>query len=501
MHIRSLFVLVISLLALPACAQGLAQPAPAGAGTFRVVFDAALQDKPYSGRVYIATSNYQQPEPRRQMWNWFNPLQVFAVDVKDVAPGGSIEIGPGSLAYPKKYEEAAKGALWVQAVARRSPDSNEPGQGPGDLYSEVARVTFTPGDAGVFELKLTKAVGTRTFQESDRVKLISIRSEKLSAFLGRDFTMRAGVVLPKGWTAEGTKSYPTLYFVGGFGGDHHFARQMSAMISAQPLADDVLIVVPDPTCFRGHSVFADSANNGPWGSALTEELIPAVERAFHGAGKNGKRYVTGISSGGWSSLWLQVSYPDVFSGTWSHSPDPVDFRDFQQINLYEPGVNMFKDGKGERRPLSRAGDRVTIWYDDFVAMETVMGPGGQIHSFEAVFSPRGPDGQPVPLFDRATGAVNAATAKSWEKYDINLVLQRNWKTLDDKLKGKLHIYAGEMDNFYLEGAVKKLKVTLADLGSDAEVVIVPDMGHTIYGPGMNAMWETIARESGQKPPG
>ncbi|CAG0966679.1 hypothetical protein PHYC_01022 [Phycisphaerales bacterium] len=499
MHLRPILVLGLFLLTLPACAQGpqAAQPvaAPPDAGKFRVVFDPAMQDKPYSGRVYIATSQFQQPEPRRQMWNWYRPGQVFAADVKDIQPGAGVEIGADALSYPKKYVEAASGTLWVQAIARRSPDSNDPGQGEGDLCSDVVRVTFSPGNASVCELRLTKSVAAAAFQETDRAKPFSMKSERLSKFLGRDFTMHAGVVLPKGWTASSDRVYPTLYFIGGFGGTHHFARQLAAMIHSQPLSDDVLIVVPDPTCFRGHSVFADSANNGPWGAAFTEELIPAVEAAFHGAGAKAKRYVTGISSGGWSSLWLQVTYPDLFSGTWSHSPDPVDFRDFQQIDLYSPGVNMFKDEKGERRPLSRTGDRVTIWYDDFVEMETIMGPGGQIHSFEAVFGPRGRDGEPRPLFDRATGAIDPATAKAWEKYDINLVLQRKWKTLGEQLAGKLHIYAGEMDNFYLEGAVKKLKATLADLGSDAEVVIVPDMGHTIYGPGMNAMWETIAKEN------
>jgi hypothetical protein len=168
----------------------------------------------------------------------------------------------------------------------------------------------------------------------------------------------------------------------------------------------------------------------------------------------------------------------------------VDFRDFQRINLYA-GENFYRDEKGERRPLARQGDRVMLWYDDFVRQETVMGPGGQIHSFEAVFSPRGADGRPLPVFDRATGKADPEVAKAWEKYDIRLVIERNWETLGPKLKGKLHIYAGEVDTFYLEGAARLLGESLKKLGSDAEVQIVPGMPHTIHQPGVQEMFRTI----------
>jgi S-formylglutathione hydrolase FrmB len=259
------------------------------------------------------------------------------------------------------------------------------------------------------------------------------------------------------------------------------------MVAVDGRPVECIFVAPDPTCYYGHCVFADSANNGPWGAALMDELIPAVERQFRGAGA-AHRYVTGVSSGGWSSLWLQVTYPEEFAGVWSHCPDPVDFRDFQRIDLYAPHANMYHDENGERRPLCRRGDEVMIWYDDFVRMESAMGPGGQIGSFEAVFGRR-KNRAPEPLFDRATGNVDSAAARSWEPYDIRLVLERNWKTLGPKLKGKLHIYAGAEDNFYLEGAVERLKKSLKQLGSDAEVEIVPGMGHGLH----HAGWEEMMR--------
>ncbi len=187
--------------------------------------------------------------------------------------------------------------------------------------------------------------------------------------------------------------------------------------------------------------------------------------------------MNGHSSGGWSSLWLQVAYPDFFGGTWSTSPDPVDFRDFQQINIYAPGENMFKDSKGAIRPIARMGTVPALFYDKFSRMDDVIDWGGQLGSFEAVFSPLDPGGRPRKLWDRESGRIDPDVAKAWEAYDIRLVLERNWPTLGSKLKGKIHVITGGRDTFYLEGAVKLLKESLAKLGSDAVVEIIPDQDH------------------------
>jgi S-formylglutathione hydrolase FrmB len=235
--------------------------------------------------------------------------------------------------------------------------------------------------------------------------------------------------------------------------------------------------VLDPDCGTGHHVFADSATNGPRGRALVEELIPYIEKTFPAIADPRARLVNGHSSGGWSSLWLQVTYPDTFGGVWSTSPDPVDFRDFQRIDLYAKDANMFRDPAGNRRPLARMRYRAVLFYDSFSRMEDVIGDGGQLHSFEAVFSPLASNRSPRQLWDRATGAVDPETAGAWEAYDIHLVLERNWRSLAPKLLGKLHVVTGGVDTFYLEGAVKLLKESLEALGSDAVVEIVPDRDH------------------------
>jgi S-formylglutathione hydrolase FrmB len=226
-------------------------------------------------------------------------------------------------------------------------------------------------------------------------------------------------------------------------------------------------------------------------------MIPAVEKSFRAVGTPAARLVTGHSSGGWSSLWLQVTYPDDFNGVWSTAPDPVDFRDFQRINLYADGANMFTDADGKPRPLARSGGRPTLFYKPFSDMEVVMGRGGQLGSFEAVFSPRGrwwssDYGRPKKLWDRKTGAVNPEVAEAWKKYDIRLKLEENWRELGPKLAGKLHVYVGGDDTFYLEGAVALLKESLKKLNSDAVIEIVPGRDH---GSLMDrAMRARIARE-------
>jgi hypothetical protein len=174
---------------------------------------------------------------------------------------------------------------------------------------------------------------------------------------------------------------------------------------------------------------------------------------------------------------LQVAYPDDFGGVWSTAPDPVDFRDFQRVNLYRAGENMYRDPQGKPRPIARMAGRPALWFEGFADMEWVLGPGGQLHSFEAVFSPRDEHGRPRLVWDRQTGAVHTDVARTWEKYDIRLVLERNWDTLGPKLRGKLHVHMGTEDTFYLEGATELLKESLEKLGSDAVVELHPGRDH------------------------
>jgi S-formylglutathione hydrolase FrmB len=245
----------------------------------------------------------------------------------------------------------------------------------------------------------------------------------------------------------------------------------------------MVYVYLNAACPLGHHEFADSVNNGPWGKALTEELIPALEHQFAAGGNSDARFLTGHSSGGWSSFWLQVTYPDFFGGTWSTSPDSVDFRDFTGIDVYR-FQNAYTDPDGKEIQLMRNKGEFVTSIKQYVTSEVAKKDyGGQFASFDAVFSPRGEDGRPMPMFDRKTGAIDSFVAKSWEKYDISLILRRNWTTLGPKLKGKLHVFVGTLDTFRLEGPLYLLRDDLKQLGSDAVIEFAEGRDHrTVMAP-------------------
>ncbi|HZY88281.1 MAG TPA: alpha/beta hydrolase [Gemmataceae bacterium] len=477
------FVLLLGLTAPPAVA---ATPLE-----FRLTFSESVSAAPFTGRVYLMlTKADTKALPAGP--NWFKPEPFFARDVKGWRPGETLVFGADALGYPYPLAKLPKGTYTVHAVMDFDSGDRLFSTADGNAHGKPLRREFDPASTGPVALKIDQVYKAKPFVETARVKLVEVESKLLTAFHGRPVRLRAGVVLPASYSKETGKRYPVVYEVPGFGGDHRMAFFAALRNATEVAGVEMLHVVLDPGCRLGHHVFADSANNGPCGRALVEELVPQVEAKFRGLGRPDARFVTGHSSGGWSSLWLQVTYPDFFGGVWSTAPDPVDFRDFQRIDLTRAGANMFTDGAGKPRPLARRGGKPVLWYKDFSDMEEVMGHGGQLASFEAVFSPRGPDGRPRRLWDRATGAVDPEVARSWERYDIRLVLERGWKALGPKLAGKLHVYCGGDDTFYLEGAAALLKQSLAKLGSDAVVEIVPGRDHgTLMD---KKMRERIARE-------
>jgi enterochelin esterase-like enzyme len=444
--------------------------------SFQITFDKTVSASPFTGRVYVMLSRNATKQLQSSI-NWFNPEPVFARDVKDWKPGEILALDADALGFPYSLSKLPKGTYSIQAVMDFNRGDIHFSTAEGNGYSSAVRRELTPSGSGVVKLTIDQTYKARAFKETERVKLVDVESKLLTAFYGRPTRMRAGVVLPKSFASTPGRRYPVVYDVPGFGGDHFAAFGAERRNATDVAGVEMLYVVLDPNCQTGHHVFADSANNGPRGQALVEELIPHVEKEFRGLNKPSARFVTGHSSGGWSSLWLQVTYPDTFGGCWSTAPDPVDFRDFQRLDLQKPGANLLVDADGKQRPLARMGGRQVLFFKPFSDMEMVMGHGGQLGSFEAVFSPRGADGQPKQLWDRTTGAIDREVAKSWERYDVRLVLERNWKTLGPRLAGKVHVFMGLEDTFYLEGAAVLLKDALKQLGSDAVVELIPGKHH------------------------
>jgi hypothetical protein len=463
---------VLCLLTLPAHA-----PQQGGPGRFEVVVDSKVCDTPVNGRVYV-TLYSRQPGRLPSGPNWFNPDPFFSRDVRNWKPGTPLTLDDTWHSFPKPISQIGAGTYYAQAVVDfQRGDRISYAAAKGNVFSSALKVSYQPSGSGVLRLNINSVFEPTPFRESEHVRLVDFESPLLTKFHGQPVHHRAAVVLPSSYARDQTRRYPVIYEIPGFGGNIDGAGRQAIQNRTSVAGEDMLYVILDPSCYWGHHVFADSANNGPRGQALIEELIPHIEKTFRAEGVPGARYVTGHSSGGWSSLWLQTRYPDYFGGVWSTAPDPVDFRDFQLIDLYGLNANMFTDEAGRPRPLARRRNIPSVFYKPFSDMEVVMGHGGQLQSFEAVFGAKGTDGAPVKLWDRKTGQVDPAVAKSWEPYDIRLQLERNWATVGPKLAGKIHVYMGGDDTFYLEGATKLLKESLAKLGSDAVVEIFPGKDH------------------------
>jgi S-formylglutathione hydrolase FrmB len=258
----------------------------------------------------------------------------------------------------------------------------------------------------------------------------------------------------------------------------------------------VLLAESSPT---GTHEFADSVNNGPWGTAITTEFIPSIERQYRMDARPSGRFLQGHSSGGWATLWLQTRYPEFFGGTWSTSPDPSDFHFFSTVDIYTANANMYRNPDGTPSPMIRMHGQPRTTMQQLAQLEAVVGPyGGQLASFEWVFSPRGADGRPALLFNRVTGEIDPTVAAYWRAhYDIVQRLNSNWKTIGKDLQGKIHLIVGTDDTFYLDGAAHSLQSTLDHLGGKAEFTFLPGRSHfDVYKAGDDryALFDRIAAE-------
>ena len=429
----------------------------------------------------------------------FFPTQtaVAAREVSRLVPGEAVDIDADHTAFPTGWSQLAPGDYYVQAVLDVHHDYNYHGRDGGDLVSKVVKLHLPT--AAIPDLTLTDTLPERKawdipkrymsetslkhFDEArQHTQAIDFVSPALSAFWGRPIHMHGWVMLPPGYDAKAATTYPTVYYTHGYGGDANTLAGSAAMVygaTAEKQMPPMIWVFLDQSSPTGTTEFADSVNNGPWGVALTTELIPQLEKTYRMDAKPGGRFLQGHSSGGWATLWLQTRYPKIFGGTWSTSPDPSDFHDFTGVDLYAPHANVYRKPDGTAYPLVRDKGKVLATFQQFAQLERVLGPyGGQMASFDWVFSPKGKDGRPEPMFDRDTGDVDPAVVAYWrEHYDIAHRLQQHWPELKPELDGKIHLYVGTADTFYLDGAAHKLKAVLDGLHAKSDIRFIPDRTH------------------------
>jgi pimeloyl-ACP methyl ester carboxylesterase len=447
--------------------------------------------------VIVVLSRRRNPDPRQLIGaTGIQAAPMLGKDAEQLAPGGSVILDDKALLFPlERLAALPPGDYYVQAVLKRNPDLNLP-VAPGNLASTVQRVTLNPAHGQTIKLELSQQDPPEELPlASEHVRFVKLPSKLLSEFHGRPMFLRAGVILPRDFDREPDRKYPLRVHIGGYGTRYTNVLGMMSQFSdfrRHWLADDtprMILLHLDGAGPYGDPYQVNSANNGPYGDAVTQDLIPHVEQQFRGIGQPSARFTDGASTGGWVSLALQVFYPDFFNGCWSHCPDPVDFRAYELINIYRD-ENAYVNRFGFERPAKRQRNGEMVYsVRHECLMERVMGLGDRWAlsgkdwcAWNATFGPRSGDGLPKPLWDGATGKIDRSVTEHWKKYDLRMILEENWKTLQPKLQGKLRVYVGDADEYFLNNAVHHLDAFLkkADPPGNARITIVPGAGHTVF---------------------
>ncbi|HZW29842.1 MAG TPA: alpha/beta hydrolase-fold protein [Isosphaeraceae bacterium] len=476
----------------PGAAAGAGDPAPPG--------------WPRGARLLVVLAPPGTREPRLALGRpGQEPPPLLGRDVDGLAPGAAAVVDSRSASFPlENLGRVQPGLSAVQALLHTNRDLNVP-NAPGDLYSPVQTVRVDPARGEPVELVLSQSVPEESLPaDSELVKHIKIRSRHLSDFHGRPIDLRAGVILPRDFARENGRRYPVRVHIGGYGTRYTQVGNLMAAgtgFHAAWMADDaprMILIHLDGAGPLGDPYQVDSANHGPYGAAVTRELIPHVEAHFRGIGRGAARVVDGGSTGGWVALALQVFYPDFFNGAWAFCPDSVDFRSLQLVNIYDDD-NAYVNRHGFERPAARdVSGAVRFTMRRECRLENVLGlgdsytrSGAQWGAWNATYGPRGADGRPVPLWDPRTGQIDHKVAEHWKSYDLRRVLEANWPKLGPRLRGKLHIWVGDADDFFLNDAVHRLDAFLSHAQPPYE-------GTITYGPGQGHCWIGIAQREMMK---
>jgi S-formylglutathione hydrolase FrmB len=444
---------------------------------FKVSFSPGAFNKPFTGKI-ILYLNKENRNPKSAPAD-MEGFPCFSVDVKNVQPGAAVLIDDKANAFPVKLSDIERGEYYVQAVYDRNLGGRAISASPGNIYSKPVKAVLNKDIHKTFTLLCDQVIPEPGFAETNFVKELKVPSALLSAFHKKSMTVDAAVILPAEYFMEPLRKFPVTYLVSGYGGDYHNFSGDTATRSRAMDTIPCITVYLDGNCALGHSVYANSDNNGPWGDALVKEFIPLFESEYR---CDGARFLRGHSSGGWTVLWLQTHYPAVFAGCWSSSPDPVDFRDFQKINLHA-GENMFYDKDSALRSVATiAGFFPWVSAKQACQQEYVIYRGEQMHSFDAVFGPKGADGDPVRICNPITGELNKSVFDHWKPYDISLYLRSNWNTLKNDLEGKIRVTVGEQDNFLLNGPVHLLETEMKKLDTKFVFAYYPGDHFTVSTP-------------------
>lgn len=439
--------------------------------------------KSFTGRLNIYTStDTVKGVPNSP--DLVNPQPMYHTMVSNWHYPDVIVIDDAARAFSTPLSKLGAGVYKIAGVV----DGNAEERGAfnaGSYFSQKeARLEISKDGKGETHLYLAREA-SRKFKENDSLKLVEFRSSLLSQFHKKDIFIKAGVLLPNGY--DPSLTYPVVYVIPGWGGTHYdlqstYPVQRYGM--RQGLKKIYVYLNPETQTPWGLHAFVDSRVNGPWGKALVKELIPYIAKTYHASAEPRLTFIMGQSSGGYPSLWLPLHYPEAFGGAWAVSPDPVDFSNFVGVPLYEKNANLFRDSEGNLRPFFMVNGKPQTTVKLFCDIENFEGDGGQMQSFEAEFGKPDATGRPRQLYDRNTGAINAAVVKDWQDYDLGKWVEKNWSKVSKKLSGKkLHVYAGQDDNFFLNNAALNFAEKAKKVSADIVVELFPNSDHfSIWNP-------------------
>jgi hypothetical protein len=509
----SLHNLGAAILALTCMSFAQAQPIRVTSPRFSVSVAAGNNNEALDGRVYLLLSTNPDDEPRMQIDDTPSSQIMFGVDVEGLKPGQSVVVDEHADGYPvRSLRDLPTGEYFVQAVLHRYetfhrsdgktvklPMDRGEGQqwnlAPGNLYSKPRKIVISAGGAPV-EIVLDQVIPPiPEAEDSKYVRHLRIQSELLTKFWGRPMYLSALVLVPEGFDAHPEARFPL------FISHDHFASEFADFRTTPPDPDlkpdyserfhvsgynrimqeesyknyqqwispgfprFLVVKLQHANPYYDDSYAVNSANVGPYGDAIEKELIPAIEKQFRAIGAGWARFVYGGSTGGWEALAVQIFNPDYYNGAFGACPDPVDFRSYELIDIYHDDNAFYLQGAHKRVAQPAMRDYLghsTLTIEENNAYELALGSKGrsgeQFDIWQAVYSPVGDDGYPKPIFDKRTGVIDHNVAAYWkEHYDLRAILEKNWSTLGPKLRGKLHLYCGSADTYFLNDAVYKME--------------------------------------------
>ena len=463
------------------------------------------------GRLLVIVSRLGEGEPRFQVSDGVAGQPVFGIDVENWAGARPQTIDGAVRGFPlDSVNDIPAGTYTVQALLHRYEtfrrgdghtvkmpmdrgEGRQWNQAPGNLYSTPQNVVLDPRKGGTIAIALDKVIPPiDPPKDSKYIRHERIQSALLTKFWGRPMHLGANVLLPEGWDTHPDARYPLFIYHGHFpytfAGfreqppdptlkpdyaarfrlqgynriQQEYAHQFYKDWTGPRFPRAIVIEIQHPTPFYDDSYAVNSANSGPYGDAIVQELLPYIEKKYRGLGQGWARFMYGGSTGGWEAMAAQVFYPDVFNGAYIACPDPIDFRAYTVVDLYKDKNAYYLDDAWKKTPrpgLRNYLGHVSSTLEEMNRLELVLGTktrsGQQWDVWEATYSPVGPDGYPMRIWDKQTGVIDRKVAEYWrEHYDLGHILARDWeKGLGKKLEGKLHIYVGDMDNYYLNNAV------------------------------------------------